>query len=70
MNEQSQRLTYTEQEFCNVVGISRPTAYRLRKAGKLPHVRLKGRILYTRGQINAFLASHEQNAVGAAVPTV
>lgn len=52
--------TMTEQEFCQRVGISRLTAYRLRKAGKLPYYRIGSRVLYAEQHVREFLASCER----------
>lgn len=54
------RLTMTEEEFARAVGISRITAYRLRKAGKLPHCRVGGKVLYLPKHIEEFLINCER----------
>lgn len=51
--------TLSEKEFCAAVGISRTTAYRLRKVGKLPYCRVGSRVLYLLRHIEEFLAHHE-----------
>ncbi|MFN7946543.1 MAG: helix-turn-helix domain-containing protein [Blastocatellia bacterium] len=56
-----QTIALTEQEFCNTVRISRVTAWRLRRAGKLPHARVGRRILFTPDHIERFLRSMEVN---------
>jgi len=58
MNEETRRLTFTEKEFCEKVGISRVTAWRLRNANKLPHCRIGTKIVYTSEQIKQFLELH------------
>ncbi len=55
------QLTMNENNFCEMVGISRMTAYRLRKQGKLPHFRLKRKILYTPEHVQLFMTPHEYN---------
>lgn len=55
-----EKATLTEKEFCEVVGISRVTAWQLRKAGKLPHARIGSRVLYTPAHIQRFITAHEQ----------
>ena len=52
--------TLSEKEFCTAVGISRLTAYRLRRTGKLPHCRVGSRVLYLPRHIDEFLANHEK----------
>lgn len=56
------KATLSEKEFCAAVGISRPTAYRLRKVGKLPYCRVGSRVLYLPRHIEEFLAHHEKSA--------
>lgn len=53
------KVTLTDREFCQAVGISRITASRLRKQGKLPHCRIGSKILYLLRHVDEFLASHE-----------
>ena len=55
----------TEKEFCNSVGISRVTAWQLRKAGKLPHCRIGLRVLYTPAHVEQFLAAHERPIIAS-----
>lgn len=54
------KLVLTEIEFCQLVGISRVTAWRLRSEGKLAHCRLGAKILYTQEHIDSFLKSIER----------
>jgi predicted site-specific integrase-resolvase len=54
--------TMSEKEFSRRVGISRITAWRLRRAGKLSHYRIGTRILYGEQHIAEFLQTHEQRA--------
>jgi excisionase family DNA binding protein len=49
------KLTLTEKEFCERVGISRTTAWRMREAGKLPHRRIGRRVLFTVEDVRTFL---------------
>lgn len=51
-----------EAEFCKRVGISRVTAWRLRKRGVLPYLKVGSRIQYTEQQVQIFLKSCEQNS--------
>lgn len=52
--------TMTEAEFCERANISRTLAWQLRKQGKLPHVRVGSKILYTPDHLAQFIAAHEQ----------
>jgi hypothetical protein len=54
------KTTFSENEFCKTVGISRVTAWRLRNEGKLAHCRIGAKILYTLEHINLFLKSIEK----------
>lgn len=56
--------TMTEAEFCHRVGISRTTAWQLRKRGKLPYYRLGAKIMYGQEHVREFLESieHKRNA--------
>jgi excisionase family DNA binding protein len=56
------RATLTEREFCEQVGISRMTAYRLREAGKLSYCQVGDRVLYLPKHVHEFLASVEKRA--------
>jgi len=59
MSEMNQRATMTEKEFCERVGISRVTAYRLREAGKLPHIRIGRKVGYLPKHVDEFFEAHE-----------
>ncbi len=52
--------TMTEAEFCREANISRTFAWQLRSQGKLPHVRIGSKILYTQSHLQRFIAAHEQ----------
>ncbi len=60
-----------EMSFYETNGISRMTAYRLRKQGELPHFRLRRKILYTPEHIQLFITAHEYNVshVSAQLPS-
>jgi predicted DNA-binding transcriptional regulator AlpA len=60
MSELNQKATMSEREFCETVGISRITAWRLRERNELPHCRVGNRVLYLPRHIDEFLAAHEQ----------
>jgi predicted site-specific integrase-resolvase len=57
----SEKIAYTQKEFCQAVGISLITAWRLRRMGKLPYCRIGQRIYYTPQQIKAFLDANSRN---------
>lgn len=54
------RATMTEKEFCLHVRLSRVSVWRLRKAGRLPHVRVSGKVLYTPQNVEEFLRLHQR----------
>lgn len=54
--------TLNEREFCEAVGISRITAWRMRNDGRLPHLKIGRRILFRPEHIEAFLRQFERNA--------
>lgn len=56
------KATLTEREFCDRVGISRMTAYRLREAGKLSYCQVGDRVLYLPKHVDEFLTSVEKRA--------
>ncbi|MEP7338015.1 MAG: helix-turn-helix domain-containing protein [Acidobacteriota bacterium] len=58
MNET--KATMSEKEFCQQVGLSRVSIWRLRKAGKLAYIRVGGKVLYTPRHVEEFLAAHER----------
>ena len=62
MSEPNPKVTLTEKEFCQAVGISRVTCWRLREAGKLTYLRIGGKIKYTPRIVEEFLASCERPA--------
>jgi predicted site-specific integrase-resolvase len=55
-----EKLTYTEAEFCRRVGISRTTAWNLRRKGKLQHCRVGAKILYTQQHLEDFISAHQR----------
>jgi excisionase family DNA binding protein len=57
---ESGKATLTEKEFCERVGISRMTAYRLREAGKLSYCRVGDKVLYLPRHVDEFLSNCEQ----------
>jgi predicted site-specific integrase-resolvase len=60
MSETTSKVTMTEREFCEAVGISRVTCWRLRESGKLAYLRIGGKIKYTPRIVEEFLASCER----------
>ena len=61
-NREGEKATLTEREFCDRVGISRMTAYRLREAGRLSYCQVGDRVLYLPKHVDEFLASVERRA--------
>lgn len=61
-NTESEKATLTEPEFCQLVGISRTTAWRQRNAGKLPHCRIGDKVVYLPRHVDEFLANCERPA--------
>lgn len=55
-----EKATLTEQEFCEKVGISRTTAWRMREAGKLPYCRIGDKVVYLPRHVEEFLTSCER----------
>jgi len=52
--------TFSEDEFCRRVGISRDTAKRMRDKGRLKFTQIGRRVLYTQDQVAEFLQSNEK----------
>jgi predicted DNA-binding transcriptional regulator AlpA len=55
----SERVVFTEQEFCEAVHISRTKSWRLRKQGRLAHLRIGDRVGFLKRHIDEFLESCE-----------
>lgn len=53
-------VTMTEAEFAKRVGISRITAWRMRRDGKLPHYKIGRRIKYGEKHVEEFLETCER----------
>jgi predicted DNA-binding transcriptional regulator AlpA len=58
----AEQITLTEEQFCQQVGISRTTAWRMRNAGKLPYCRIGDKVLYLPRHIDEFLSRMEKRA--------
>ena len=56
------RFTYTAPEFAQRVGLSVALVRQLRRQGRLSHIRVNKRVLYTDEDIQAFLTSHRSAA--------
>lgn len=50
----------TNKEFCRMVGVSRVTAWRYRRDGLLPYVKLGKEIRHTRAQVESFIAARSR----------
>lgn len=57
---EEKRQTMTEAEFCRRVGISRTTAWLMRKQGRLPYYRLGAKVMYGQEHVEEFLRSIER----------
>ncbi|HEX7998678.1 MAG TPA: helix-turn-helix domain-containing protein [Pyrinomonadaceae bacterium] len=55
---------YTEKEFCELVGISTTTAWRLRNQGKLRYSEVGRAVVYLQEHIIEFLKASERLNVG------
>jgi hypothetical protein len=58
----SDKKTLTEKEFCQLVGICRLTAMRMRQAGKLPYCKIGNKIVYLPRHVDEFLGNCEHLA--------
>jgi cellulase/cellobiase CelA1 len=61
-NSAAGRYTYTEPEFARRVGLSVALVRQLRHQGRLSHIKINKRILYTDEDLQALLASHRSSA--------
>jgi hypothetical protein len=52
------KFTITEKEFATFVGISPQLVAQLRKAGKIPFVRVGARVLYLQDDARRFVEQH------------
>ena len=57
-----ERIVYSEDEFCRAVNISRTTCWRLRRQGKLAHLKIGDRIGFLQKHVDRFLETCEQGA--------
>jgi predicted site-specific integrase-resolvase len=64
-NNSAATYTLTEEQFANAVGISIAFLRELRRAGRVPHVRINRRVLYLKTDAERFLEQH-RNAVAEA----
>jgi Helix-turn-helix domain len=60
MHEGTVKATFSEQEFCSAVGISRVTAWRLRLAGKIAYCRVGNKVRYLPRHIDEYLLRCEK----------
>jgi excisionase family DNA binding protein len=54
--ENTERLVLTIGEAAKILGLSRPTAYKLAKSGELPTVKLGRKIFISKFQLNRLLS--------------
>lgn len=50
-----QKITLTVNEAAELIGVSTTTIYTMARLGEIPHVRVRGRILFHRDSIEAWL---------------
>ncbi len=62
----AKKYTLTEPEFSEAVGLSLAFVRQLRKQGRLAHLRVGSRVLYTQGDVHQFLESHRRMVAGEA----
>ncbi len=60
------RYTLTEPEFSEAIGLSIAFVRQLRKQGRLPHIRVGDRVLYTEQDVRSFIESHRHAVAGEA----
>lgn len=53
----------TEKQVCRMLGISRVTAFRLRRERKLAHYKIGSKVLYKPEHVEQFLAAHEKEVL-------
>lgn len=51
----------TDKEAAEFLRVSHQTMWRLRKCGKLPHVRLATKLLYRKSDLEAFIEQNTKN---------
>lgn len=54
------KFTLTESQFANAVGLSLALVRELRRQGRISHLRVNRRVLYTRQDVEAFISAHRQ----------
>jgi excisionase family DNA binding protein len=59
-----EKITLTEEEFAERVGVSRITIWRLRRAGKVAHYKIGTRVLYSESHVAELLSKYERPARG------
>jgi hypothetical protein len=60
------KYTLTEQQFADAVGLSIALVRVLRRQGRIPHIRIKTRVLYLRADMERFLEQHRHAAAECA----
>jgi excisionase family DNA binding protein len=59
-----EKITLTEEEFAERVGVSKITIWRLRRAGRVAHYKIGTRILYSDMHVSEFLSRYERPVRG------
>lgn len=54
--ENTERLVLTIVEAAKILGLSRPTAYKLAKSGELPTIKLGRKVVVSKVQLNRLLS--------------
>jgi excisionase family DNA binding protein len=57
----------SESRLLEMLGISRPTAWRLRHSGELPYLKVRGRIRYRPKDVQEFIQKRLDEAAGYTV---
>ncbi len=64
-NSTATKFTLTEPQFARAVNLSLSVVQQLRKQGRLSHLRVGKRVLYTQKDVDAFVSSMQQEASAA-----
>jgi hypothetical protein len=64
-NTSATKYTLTEPQFARAVNLSLSVIRQLRKQGRLSHLRVNKRVLYTKHDVEAFIRSMQREAEAA-----
>lgn len=62
MNNEPSKLSYTVDEAASAIGVGRTTLYKLNKIGKLDFIKVQGRTLIRRSDLENLLRSDQRQA--------